>query len=62
MLKTETSSCTESTERSTSNGISFMLMTGQRSQRRENSTKTSVFMLTDHSTLSHHSNPEDILT
>jgi hypothetical protein len=52
MPKTETSLCTESTERSTNNGISSTLTNTQKSQRRENLTKTSVFTLRDLSILS----------
>jgi hypothetical protein len=52
MLKTETLLFTTNTERSTNNGTLSMLTNTQRSQRRVNSTRTSVSMLRDLSTLS----------
>jgi hypothetical protein len=52
MLKTETSLSGTDIRDSTNNGTSSMLMNTQRNQRRENSTRTSVSMLKDHSTLS----------
>ena len=62
MLKIETSSFTPSMEESTNFGTSSMSTNGRESQEKENSTKTSVFMLKGHSTLSQHSSLEGILT
>jgi hypothetical protein len=51
MLKTKTSLSGTNMAESTSNGMLSTLTNGRVNQRRENSTKTSVFMLRDHSTL-----------
>jgi len=51
MEKIRTSKFTTSMERSTSNGTSSMLMSIQKSQRRESSTRTSVSMLRETSML-----------
>lgn len=52
----------ENMERSTNNGTSSMLMNGRESQERENSTKTSVSMLRETSTLCHNCQTTDIST
>jgi len=51
-VRTEMSSCGTDITVSTNNGISYILMLCQLSQRRVNSIKTSVCMLRDHSMLS----------
>jgi hypothetical protein len=61
MLKTETLLFTPNMERSTNNGILSTLINTQKSQRRVSSTKTSVSMLKDHSTLSQKWDKTDIL-
>jgi hypothetical protein len=60
MKKTETSLPTPDTERSISNSMLFMLTNGRENQPRDNSTKTSVFMLKDHSTSFHTCQEVDI--
>jgi hypothetical protein len=61
MRRTEISSPGTNILDLTNNGTSFMLMNIQKSQRRENSIKTLVSMLRDHSTLSHNFLQTDIL-
>ena len=62
MLKIETSLFGASIRDSTSNGMSSMLMNIQMNQRRENSTKTLVSMLKDHSMLFQNCHLTDTLT
>jgi hypothetical protein len=62
MPRIETSLFTPNMEESTNFGTSSMSTNGRESQEKENSTKTSVFMLIEHSTLSQHLSLEDILT
>ena len=51
MLRIKTSSSGTNTEESTNNGMSSILMNGKENLERENSMKTSVFTLSDHSIL-----------
>jgi hypothetical protein len=51
IMKTEISSPTRNTERLTNNSISSTRTNGRVNQPRDNSTKTSVFMLKEISTL-----------
>jgi hypothetical protein len=61
MLNRETLKSIQNTEESTNNGTSSMLTNGKVNQEKENSTKTSVSMLKDHSISSHNYHPTDIL-
>jgi hypothetical protein len=60
--RTEISLFMENMERSTNNGTSSMLMNGRESQERENSTKNSVYMLRETSTLCHNCQTTDTST
>jgi hypothetical protein len=61
MMKTETSLSTTNMENSTNNGTLFTLINGQKNQRMENSTKTSVSVLEENSTSKLLCHQEDIL-
>jgi hypothetical protein len=61
MLKTKTSLSGTNMAESTSNGMLSTLTNGRVNQRRENSTKTSVFMLRDHSTFGQDFQTEELL-
>lgn len=62
MLKTRISLSTPRITKSINNGLSYMLMKTRQSQRREKSTKTSVYTLRDHSILRLTCQAEDIST
>jgi hypothetical protein len=60
IVRTETLLFGTNMAKSTNNGMLYTLTNGRESQRRANSIKSTVSMLTEHSTLSHKWDPEDI--